>query len=246
MLARRLEVLSDGQKVDRCCAQIVHQLHHLVALLAQTHHHARLGEQERIELFHPLQQAQRGEVARAWPHREIERRHGLEIVVEHVGPRGDDSLECPLLAQEVRREHLDGRRGRTRADRADHLGEMPGAAIEKIITIDRSHHDMYEPELRDRIGKALRLIAVERTWQAGLDVAVSSANREKKMASIGRRYPARTRARSVNSPPLRQRRDIPSTVSADPIMVTIFGFSPGKGRMRLAAKSTTWCTGRWL
>jgi Protein of unknown function (DUF2950) len=69
----------------------------------------------------------------------------------------------------------------------------------------------------------------------------SSANREKKMASIGRRYPARTRARSVSSPPLRRRRDIPSTVSADLIMVTIFGFSPGKGRMPLAAKSTTWC-----
>ena len=27
----------------------------------------------------------------------------------------------------------------------------------------------------------------------------------------------------------------------DPIMVTIIGFSCGKGRMRLAAKSTTWC-----
>src|SRR6266571_3600777 len=48
---------------------------------------------------------------------------------------------------------------------------MPGAAIGKIVTIDRSHHDMYEPELRDRIGNALRLLAVERTRQAGLDVA---------------------------------------------------------------------------
>src|SRR5262249_48896615 len=70
---------------------------------------------------------------------------------------------------------------------------------------------------------------------------VYSANQEKKMASIGRRYPARTRARSLSWPQLRRRRDIPSPISATPIMVTIIGFSSGKGRMRLAAKSTTWC-----
>jgi Protein of unknown function (DUF2950) len=43
-----------------------------------------------------------------------------------------------------------------------------------------------------------------------------------------------------------RRRDIPSPISATPIMVTVFGFSPSKGRMRLAAKSTTWCRVRWL
>jgi hypothetical protein len=57
---------------------------------------------------------------------------------------------------------------------------------------------------------------------------------------------SRTRARSVSSPPLRRRRDIQSKINATPIMVTVIGFSPGKGRMRLAAKSTTWCTVKWL
>ena len=40
-----------------------------------------------VDLLHLLQQPQRGEIARAGPHRQIERRHGFEIVVEHVGPR---------------------------------------------------------------------------------------------------------------------------------------------------------------
>jgi hypothetical protein len=84
--------------------------------------------------------------------------------------RGEERAQAPGdVISNV--EHLDGRRWRARADRADHLGEMPGAAIGKIVTIDRSHHDMYEPELRNRIGNALRLLAVERARQAGLDVA---------------------------------------------------------------------------
>ena len=32
----------------------------------------------------------------------------------------------------------------------------------------------------------------------------------------------------------------------NPYHVTVIGFSPGKGRMRLAAKSTTWCKVKWL
>ena len=53
-------------------------------VLAQPDHEARLGEHRRIALLHPLQQAQRVEVARAGPHLEIEPRHRLEVVVEDV------------------------------------------------------------------------------------------------------------------------------------------------------------------
>src|SRR5215475_866933 len=74
--------------------------------------------------------------------------------------------------------------------------------------------------------------------------SVYSASREKKMASIGRRDPARTRARSLRRPQLRRRRDIPSPISATPIMVITIGFLTGKGRMRLAAKASTWWTAR--
>ena len=93
--------------------------------LAQADHDAGLGELCGIELLHPLQQAQRGEVARAGPDREIERRHGLEIVVEHVGPRRHHGLGGAVLAQEVRRQHLDGgRRRRARGSRGSRLREM--------------------------------------------------------------------------------------------------------------------------
>ena len=101
-----------------------------------------------IELLHPGQQAQRGEVARAGPHRRIEPRHGFEIVVEHVGPRGDHGLDRALLAQEIRRQHLD-RRARAPAARMRRIAarEMPGAAVGQVVAIDRGHDDMARPSL---------------------------------------------------------------------------------------------------
>ena len=55
--------------------------------LAEADHQAGLGELVGVALLGPLQQAQRGVVAGAGPDRMIEPRHGLQVVVEHVGPR---------------------------------------------------------------------------------------------------------------------------------------------------------------
>ena len=70
-----------------------------------------------VEFLHALQQAERMEVARAGANLQIVRRHGFEIVVEDVGFRRDDDLECAILAQEVGREDLDRGFGRRGADR---------------------------------------------------------------------------------------------------------------------------------
>jgi len=70
---------------------------------------------------------------------------------------------------------------------------------------------------------------------------VLSANPEKETASTGRDRPVRTPVRSVNSPPLLQSKDIPSKASGGPPTRAItIRFSPGKGRMPRAAKSTIW------
>ena len=69
VLARRLQVLADGEEIDVGRAQVVHHLQHFVPLLAEPDHDAGLGEHRRVELLHPLQQPQRMEVARARPHR---------------------------------------------------------------------------------------------------------------------------------------------------------------------------------
>ena len=112
-----------------------------------------------IELLDPLQQPDRGEVARARPHREIFRRHGFEIVVEHVGPRRDHGLDRAVLAQEIGRQHLDRGLRAARADGADDCGEMRRAAVGEIVAVDRGDDHMGKPELCRRLGDVLGLVA---------------------------------------------------------------------------------------
>ena len=148
MLAGRLQILPDGEEVDIGRAQVVHHLQHFVPLFAQPQHDAGLGEHRRIELLHALQQPQRMEIARARPHGEILRRHGFEIVVEHVGLGGDDDFERAVLAQEIRRQDFDGGPRRVRADGADGLREMLSSAVGKIVAVDRGDDDVVEAKFR--------------------------------------------------------------------------------------------------
>src|SRR5215467_15082009 len=86
MLAGRLEILADREEVDAGRAQVIHQREHLGFRLAETDHDAGLGEYALVELFRPQQQPQGMLVTRAGADAAVERRHGLEIVIEHVGP----------------------------------------------------------------------------------------------------------------------------------------------------------------
>ncbi len=111
------------------------------------------------------------EVARARPHREIARRHGLQIVVEHIGLGFGDHFERAFLAQEIRGQDFDRGGRAARADGTDNLREMFGAAIGEIVAIDRGDDDVGEPELEGRFRDMLRLRHIERAGHAGLDVA---------------------------------------------------------------------------
>src|SRR5690606_4946747 len=171
VLAGGLQVLADGEEIDVRHAQIVHQLEHFVARFAKAHHDAGLGEHLRVELFYALKQADRVEIAGAGTDREVFRRHGFEIVVEDVGLGGDDDLKRAFLAQEVRRQDLDGGARVAGADGEDHVGEMPGTAIGQIVAIDRSDDDMFEAELFDGLGDVFGFVGVEGGRQAGAHVA---------------------------------------------------------------------------
>jgi hypothetical protein len=109
VLAGRLQILADGDEIDICGSQIVHQLQHFVPLFAQPHHDAGLGEHGRIKFLDPLQQPERMEVARPGTHSEIVAGHGFEIVVEHIGLGRDHALKRTGLAQEIRRQDFNRR-----------------------------------------------------------------------------------------------------------------------------------------
>jgi hypothetical protein len=80
-------------------------------------------------------------------------------------------LNTSVFAQEVRRQDLDRGRRSLLADRADRAGEMLGAAVGKIVAIDRGDDHVRQPELCDRVGHPLRLGGFKRLRNAGLHVA---------------------------------------------------------------------------
>jgi hypothetical protein len=127
------------------------------SLLAKPDHDSGLGEHGRIEFLHPLQEPDRVEVARAGPHRQIFRRHGLEIVVEDVGPRRDDDFRARRACAG---NPASGSRSWCRrapcADRLDHLDEMLRAAIVEIVAVDRGDDDVVEPILATAPGDVAR------------------------------------------------------------------------------------------
>ena len=176
VLAGGLEILADGDEVDVGRAHVVHHLHHLLARFTQPHHDAGLGEHGGAQFLHPLQQAQRMEVARTRPDLEIEAGHCFEIVVEDVGLRLDDDFERAILLQEVRRQHLDGGGGRRLADFGDGAGEVLRTAIGEIVSAE----DLGGGDVHTRLsGVADHLAQNDAHALALARQAVGSLNRKK-------------------------------------------------------------------
>jgi len=88
------------------------------------------------------------EITRTGAHREITRRHRFQIVVEDIGFRRHHDFERAFLAQEIRRQDLDGRGRTARANRANGLREMRSTAIGEVVPIHRGDDDMGKPSLK--------------------------------------------------------------------------------------------------
>ncbi len=110
--------------------------------------------------------------------REVERRHGFEIMVEHVRLGRDHRFERAVaLLEEIGRQHLDGSGGCRGPDRANRGRDMRGAAVGQVVAIHRGHDHMLKPERGNGVRHMLRLGLVERPRQPGLHVAEGAGAR---------------------------------------------------------------------
>src|SRR4029453_5191651 len=85
MAGAGLEILPDGEHLDLVRAHVAHDRENLLVGFAEAHHQAGLGRNLREALLELLQQLERMPIVRARPGLLVEARHGLEIVVHHVG-----------------------------------------------------------------------------------------------------------------------------------------------------------------
>ena len=141
------------------------------SLSPEPQHDAGLGEELWVERLGAGEQGQRLRIARAGSDAPVERWHRLDIVVEHVGPRREHDFQCAVFPQEIRRQDLDTGMRRGCADGCDGRSEMRGAAVFKIVAIDRGHDDMVEAERRHGGPHPRRLGGIEMVGTPGLDVA---------------------------------------------------------------------------
>ena len=172
---RGLQILPNGQEIDARRAQVIHHLPHIVQRFAQPDHQAGFGENLGTGAFGVIQKTQRGVVARAGTDRRIKMRHRFEVVVEDIRRGIEYLLRGSPFAQEIRRQHLDGRLRRLVANGADGLGDVGRTAIVQIIAIHAGDHHMPQAQFPDRRRHAPRLEHVERIGPAGGDIAERTA-----------------------------------------------------------------------
>ena len=148
VVARGPQVLPHGQHLDAVLAQDAERLEQLLLRLAEPGHQTRLGHDlVAAHLLRVAQHAAGAQEARPAPRQRVQPRHGLDVVVEDVGPLGDHARERHLLAAEVGREHLDLAARRQAPDRADHADEGGRAEVGQVVAVDAGDHRVAQPHL---------------------------------------------------------------------------------------------------
>jgi hypothetical protein len=141
VVARRAQVLADGQHLDAVLAQHAERLEQLFARLAEPGHQARLRHDAlAAHLLGVAQHTAGAQELRAAAGEWVEPRHRLDVVVEDVGALGDDARERHLLAAEVGCQNLDLGVGREAPHRADHSDERRRAEIGQVVAVDAGDH----------------------------------------------------------------------------------------------------------
>ena len=130
-----------------------------------------LGQRLRVHALGTAEQFHAARVLRLGPHRAVEPRHRLGVVVEDLRVRVHHGLQRGPVAPEVGDQHLDGAARRQLANPADALGEDPRAAVGLLVAVDAGQHGVLQPHGLHRLADPARLVGVQQAGPAGLDLA---------------------------------------------------------------------------
>ena len=159
MLLRRLQVLPHRQDVAAHCGHVTHEGMDGFIGFAESHHDARLGL--RAAGLRAFEQLERLVVPRLGPHRPVEFRHRLQVVVEQVGTGVEHGLKRFFRSLEIRDEHFHAHAWAPAAYGPDRLGEDRRAAVGPFVPVDRGDHGEPQAQLLHGPGHALGLVPVQ-------------------------------------------------------------------------------------
>ena len=169
----RPQVLGDGEQVAAGVVQVAHRLADLLAGLAHAEDQVALGDEPVVAGLG--EHVERAVVAERRTDALEDARHGLDVVGQHLGPGVEDLLQQLGDAVEVGDEVLDAGAGVELVDLADGLGVEPGTAVGEVVAGDAGDGGVAQLHLLDALGHAARLVAVERSGLAGVDLAEVAA-----------------------------------------------------------------------
>jgi len=178
MIPCRLQILADGDHLDRVRAHVAHHGENLLVRLTQPYHQPGFSRNFRKSHFELAEQPQRMRVVRSGPRDPVQSRHRLEVVIHYIGWRFSQNLQGTLEAPaKIRHQDFDLRSGRSLAHRANTIDEVLRAAVAQVIAIHAGDDDVGELQCSDRLREIDRLLGVERQRTSVADVAEGAAPR---------------------------------------------------------------------
>src|SRR5918998_895106 len=146
-------------------------------MVSQSHHKAALGKPFGIDLLDVAQDLQRPLVLGLRPYRRVQARHGLDVVVERVGPGVYERPYRVPVSLEVGGKHLDGAAGDLLPYLPDGLREDGRPAVLELVAVHAGDNGVLEAHLSGGVGHAIGLVEVELAGLAGEDVAEAARAR---------------------------------------------------------------------
>jgi len=105
----------------------------------------------------------------------IETRHGLGVVIEHIGTCFHHDFDGGAVALKIGNQNFDTATRNALANGADGEGEEFGAAIGAIIAVHTGDHGETQSHDRDGFSNPPRLVVIHRQWRALFDGAETAA-----------------------------------------------------------------------
>ena len=152
--------------------QVGQRLDDLVVRLAHPRNDRRLRGQ--LGGLGPGQHRQAAGVAGRGPHRPLQAGHGLDVVVEHVGPGVEDRSKCLRVAAQIADQGLDAGAGHPGAHRGDRLGHRRGAAVGKVVPGHHRHNHVCQAHTGRGLSHPARLAGIDGAGVPGVDQAEST------------------------------------------------------------------------
>src|SRR5256885_12716086 len=115
-----------------------------------------------MRFFGAAQKLERTFVPRAFADLAIETRHRFGIVIENVGPDGEDGVQGLPVAAEIGDQHFHFAARNAAPDLFDGARKDVRAAVGLIVAVDRSNYGITQTHASDGFRHTMRLLFVRR------------------------------------------------------------------------------------